>query len=226
MLRETQVSIDQVGNEGEPIVIIDNFTGDIDRLRALGTSSQYQHAGVDYPGLRALADPSYLDIRRDTMLRIMKDIFGLSQSIRCEVSAFSLVTYAEPDLSVRQSIPHHDHSDAGRIALMHYLLGPESGGTAFYRHRRTGFEAITPDREKAYRAALDEDYREFGDPPKRYPYGDSDRFEMIGEIEARPDRVALYRGRMLHSGVIPNPSALSSDPSKGRLTLNMFLYGT
>jgi hypothetical protein len=109
---------------------------------------------------------------------------------------------------------------------MHYLDGPESGGTAFYRHRRTGFEAITPAREAAYAAALAEDAREYGPPPPGYPMGDSAAYEQIGAVEARVDRLALYRGRQLHSGIIPDPAALSDDPARGRLTINMFLFGS
>ncbi|MFZ9395042.1 MAG: DUF6445 family protein [Erythrobacter sp.] len=36
---------------------------------------------------------------------------------------------------------------------------------------------------------------------------------------------ATYRGRQLHSGVIPEPAVLSPDPRKGRLTINMFIRG-
>ena len=50
--------------------------------------------------------------------------------------------------------------------------------------------------------------------------------EQIGAVEARPDRMALYRGRQLHSGIIPDPAALSDDPARGRLTINMFLFGS
>ena len=46
---------------------------------------------------------------------------------------------------------------------------------------------------------------------------------MTGAVEARPDRLVLYRGRLLHSGVIPEGASLSSDPAEGRLTINMFL---
>ncbi|MFN7159779.1 MAG: DUF6445 family protein, partial [Erythrobacter cryptus] len=129
-------------------------------------------------------------------------------------------------LSLRHRIPHHDHSDARRVAIMHYLGGPETGGTAFYRHRRTGFEAITPAREAAYAAGLAADAAEYGPPPPGYPGADSPAYEQIGMVEARPDRLALYRGCQLHSGVIPDPAALSPDPARGRLTINMFLYGT
>jgi hypothetical protein len=225
ILPEATVTVERLGREGEPLVIIDNFTGQPERLRAMGLAGQYHPAGVDYPGIRALADPSYLDLRRELMMQVMARVFGLARGISCEIAAFSLVTLAPEQLTLRQRIPHHDHSDAGRVAIMHYLDGPASGGTAFFRHRRTGFEAITPAREAAFAAALAEDEREFGPPPPGYPLGDSAAYEQIGAVEARPDRMALYRGRQLHSGIIPDPTALSADPAKGRLTVNMFLYG-
>lgn len=225
-LPEAKVSVERIGNEGEPLVVIDNFTGQPERLRDLGVRSYYYPAGVDYPGIRAPADPSYLDIRRDLMMRVMGQVFGLSRSIQCEVAAFSVVSLAPEELNARQRIPHHDHSDPGRVAIMHYLDGPESGGTAFYRHKRTGFETIHPEREAAYSQALEEDAREYGDPPVAYPSADTPGFEQIGAVEARVDRVALYRGRQLHSGIIPDAGALSDDPAKGRLTVNMFLHGS
>lgn len=225
-LPQAKVSITRIGSEGEPLVIIDNFTGQPERLRAMGEGAHYYPAGVDYPGIRAPADPSYLDIRRNLMMRIVGEVFGLTRSIQCEVAAFSIVSLAPPELSARQRIPHHDHSDPGRVAIMHYLDGPGSGGTAFYRHKRTGFETIRPEREAAYAAALDEDTREFGEPPVAYPSADTPGFEQIGAVEAQVDRLALYRGRQLHSGIIPEPQALSGDPKEGRLTVNMFLFGS
>lgn len=226
ILPDASITVERLGREGEPLVIIDNFTGQPERLRQMGIAAQYHPAGVDYPGIRALADPSYLDLRRELMMQVMARVFGLTRGVQCEIAAFSLVTLPPEQLSARQRIPHHDHSDAGRVAIMHYLGGPESGGTAFYRHRRTGFEAITPAREAAYAAALADDAREFGPPPPGYPLGDSATYEQIGAVEARPDRLALYRGRQLHSGIIPDPARLSDNPASGRLTINMFLFGT
>jgi hypothetical protein len=224
-LPEAKVSVRPMGQEGEPLVIIDQFSGIADQLLQSGRSAQYQHAGASYPGIRSWADPSYLDRRRALMMQVMQQVYGVSKGVRLQVSTFSLVTLAEDELSPRQRIPHYDHASGEVIAIMHYLQGPESGGTAFYRHRRTGFETITPDREAVYNAALAEDERAHGMPPKRYCHGDSAWFEMIDEVEAQPDRLVLYRGRQLHSGVIPDAGKLSSDPPKGRLTINMFLIG-
>lgn len=224
-LADPIVHVRQMGREKEPLVIIDGFSGMTGALLDAGYAATYQHAGASYPGIRSWADPSYLDRRRDLMMQIMQRVFGFTKGVRLDASTFSLVTLGEKELHPLQRIPHYDHSSGEVIAVMHYLLGSESGGTAFYRHRRTGFETITPAREDAYNAALAMDERQHGMPPAQFCYGDTDWFEMIDEVEAAPDRLVLYRGRQLHSGVIPDASLLSSDPRKGRLTINMFLNG-
>lgn len=207
------------------MVQIDNFSGRVNALLAAGRVADYGPAGAFYPGIRARAASAYLDLRRDLLFAVMRNVFGFAQSIRCASADFSIVTTPEPALVPAQRIPHYDHPGGEVVAVMHYLLGPESGGTAFYRHRRTGFETITPERKPAYEAALRADDHEYGPPPLRYHHGDSDRYEKIGEMAAAADRLILYRGRLLHSGVIPEPAGLSSDPSRGRLTINMFLEG-
>jgi hypothetical protein len=224
-LPEPTVSVRPMGRESEPLVVIDGFSGMVGELLEAAYSAQYQYAGASYPGIRSWADPNYLDRRRDLMLQVMQRVFGFTRGVRLDASTFSLVTLGESELSPSQRIPHYDHAGGEVIAIMHYLLGPESGGTAFYRHRRTGFETVTPDREGDYHSALAQDEREHGMPPGQYCYGNTDWFELVDEVEAQPDRLVLYRGRQLHSGVIPDPSVLSPDPRKGRLTINMFLIG-
>ncbi|QZD94497.1 DUF6445 family protein [Qipengyuania gelatinilytica] len=222
---QPEITVHRFGREREPVVVIDNFSGDVDRLLERGRSAEYQAAGASYPGLRAWAEPDFLDRRRDLMFQALQQVFGFRKGVSLEVSTFSLVTRAPEELSPLQRIPHYDHASDELVAIMFYLLGPETGGTAFYRHRRTGFETITDAREPAYDAGLGEDEREYGMPDKAYWYGDGDRYELIGEVEARPDRLVLYRGRLLHSGVIPRPDELTQDPATGRLTINMFLRG-
>ncbi|MBB3034938.1 DUF6445 family protein [Alteriqipengyuania lutimaris] len=225
-LPDAEVTLHRFGREREPVVQIDGFSGDVEGLLDAGRSAGYAPAGAFYPGLRAPADPAYLDRRRDIVAEILRRVFGFRERMRVEAASYSLVTLREDALSPLQCVPHFDDTGPGVVAVMHYLLGPESGGTAFYRHRRTGFEAITPARKPRYDAAFAHDEREFGPPPRRYYYGDSERYELIGEIAAAPDRLIMYRGRLLHSGIIPQPEALSPDPAGGRLTINMFLEGS
>ncbi len=225
VLPEPEINVRQMGSEGEPLVVIDGFSGMVETLLEAAYAAQYQHAGAAYPGIRSWADPSYLDRRRDLMMQVMQRVFGFKKGVRLDASTFSLVTLSESELSPLQRIPHYDHANGEVIAVMHYLLGQETGGTAFYRHRSTGFETITPEREDAFNAALAQDERSYGMPPARYCHGDTDWFELIDEVDAHPDRLVLYRGQQLHSGVIPDPSLLSRDPRDGRLTINMFLIG-
>ncbi len=222
---EAKVTVRHMGREGEPLVVIDDFSGTADALREAAQAAPYQHGGAFYPGLRAPADAGYLDRRRDLLSDIMQRVFGFTQGMRLEAASYSLVTLPGDQLSAIQRIPHYDDASGAVIAVMHYLLGPDSGGTAFYRHRRTGFEAITPEREAGYRAALNEDGVAHGMPPAQYCHGDGAMFELIDEVEPAPDRFVMYRGRQLHSGVIPDASRRSSDPAQGRLTINMFLIG-
>jgi len=142
-----------------------------------------------------------------------------------ESASYSLVTKAPSELNVSQCIPHVDDVNPNILAIMHYLKGPEHNGTAFYRHRRTGFETITAARYEAYQAALKDDDESYGPPPQSYICRDTQRYELIGNIDAKPDRLIVYRGYMLHSGQITQDTNLSANPADGRLTVNMFLKG-
>ncbi|MGB3796945.1 MAG: DUF6445 family protein [Alteraurantiacibacter sp.] len=147
----------------------------------------------------------------------------------------SMTSLVEPELSIRsigreqlapmQTIPHCDHSGANIVAGMFYMQGNDSGGTAFYCHRRTGFETISKGREATYRAAVKEEMQNTSIATRDYHYGDTDAYEMLEDIEARQDPLILYRGNLLYSGVIPHGTKLSTDPAAGRPTMNMFFCG-
>jgi hypothetical protein len=78
-LPEAKVSVRRMGQEHEPLVIIDQFSGIVDQLLQSGRAAQYRHAGASYPGIRSWADPSYLDRRRPLMMQVMQQIFGFSK---------------------------------------------------------------------------------------------------------------------------------------------------
>jgi len=214
-----------LGQEKEPVVIIDNFSNALSLIINAALIADYKKAGAAYPGLRAPANPNYLKLRDGMMFQIFSEIFGLAKHIKCESASYSLVTLPPEKLTSSQCIPHVDDVNPNILAIMHYLKGPEENGTAFYRHKRTGFETITSQRYKTYQAALRMDDEAYGTPPQNYICGDTDRYEMIGNVEAKADRLIIYRGYMLHSGQITQDMNLSPDPAKGRLTVNMFLRG-
>ncbi len=205
-------------------MVVDDFTGQVEELARIGRALPYEPV-PGYPGIRSRISSTYLAPRRDLLRRILATHFGLSAGAKVESCAFSIVSIPPEELSPGQRRPHFDATDPNLIALLHFTGDSATGGTAFYRHRRTGFETIRPDRLVRFTAAIAEDEREHGPLPARYFHGDDPRYEMIGEVEARPDRVIIYRGRLLHSGHVPADPDPRTARERGRLTINTFLVG-
>lgn len=173
-----------------------------------------------YPGMRAPAPLDYVETVARTLFPAIVNAFELPRVklARAECN-FSIVTQSPETLVASQREPHVDTADPLQFAILHYLCGPEQGGTAFYRHRATGFETLSHSRIAPYRAARASE----PPPPPGYPARTSTAFEHIGGIDAAFDRIAIYRSRLLHSGLIADPRRLSNDPRTGRLTANIFL---
>jgi hypothetical protein len=152
-------------------------------------------------------------------------IFGLSEISLARVEGdFSIVTTPPDQLQLLQCLPHFDTTDPGQVAVLHYLCRPEQGGTSFYRHRNTGFESIDSARHDRFMAALGADLKANGPPTRYYMQGDNAIFERIGRLEAKFNRLVIYRSATLHSGDIPPGFAFDADPRTGRLTANAFLH--
>jgi hypothetical protein len=135
-----------------------------------------------------------------------------------------LVTTLPAQLNPPQRMPHIDNTNPKQIAVLHYLCGPECGGTSFYRHRRTGFETIDQTRSTAYVAAVKEDVAAFGLPPPAYISNDDARYERIVAFPAAFNRVLIYRSMNLHSADIPPGYNFDVNPRTGRLTANTFFF--
>jgi hypothetical protein len=134
-------------------------------------------------------------------------------------ASFSIITTAPQALSPQQRIPHFDSSDPRYLAVMHYLGGPAGSGTAFYRQRDTAIEAVTDANAETFIRHA----RAVAPALSGYVDGSNQSFEEIGRVAGRPDRVVIYQGGLLHSGVIPAGMPLSPDPRRGRLTANLFI---
>ncbi|MCI4645759.1 MAG: DUF6445 family protein [Hyphomonadaceae bacterium] len=211
------------GNEGEPVVIIDDFASDPGALFEAACAKSYQPIGPYYPGIRAQADPGYLSEHMELFADVLPGVFGLENGAHLSECAFSLVTTPRDALAPIQRIPHFDSTSPKILALLHYLCDETGGGTAFYRHRSTGFETISETRHRPYDTALRTENAQ--NTPTGYVDGDTSLFEETGRVKAKFNRMAIYRGYRLHSGVIPEDLSLSADPREGRLTVNTFFQG-
>lgn len=220
------ITVRSVGRERQPLVVIDGFTRDPDGLRAYAAASRFEPADRHYPGIRAALPPDYLRSVQPVIATVLDKVFGLRRSARLLDASFSIVTAPPHTLGLEQRLPHVDAIEPDRIALIHYLSPGGGDGTAFYRHRSTGFETIDQTRAPDYYARLNAELRERGSPPPAYIAGDTELFERTALAEARYDRALIYRSAVLHSGAISPGATLSPDPATGRLTVTAFLSAT
>ena len=215
------ISVERHGAEVQPVVVIDHFA-DAERFRDDAAFLSFAPMGPHYPGIRAVVAQAML---RDLLARlepVVGEVFG-GGDLKVVDAFYSIVTTQPAALTPIQRLPHFDEVSPTRLALLHYLSPDESSGTAFYRHRSTGFESIDAVRLASYRAALDEDLRKYGIPDPRYIAGDTPVFEQVASYSGRFNRAILYRSNTLHCAQLPEDMTFDADPETGRLTVNTFL---
>jgi uncharacterized protein DUF6445 len=222
-----QIESVRVGDQGLPVLVIDNFLSNADILvdyAALRCAFE-SVSDTFYPGVRAPMPPIYCFALRAFLGDAIGKAFGLAAGgVTGELSHFSLVTTLPGNLSVPQRMPHFDSTNPKQLAVLHYLCGPEHGGTSFYRHRRTRFEFIDDTRSQVYGSAVKEDLVALGSLPPKYICGDDPMFERIGCFAAAFNRVLVYRSIDLHSADIRPGYHFDANPRSGRLTANTFFY--
>ncbi|HEX3424287.1 MAG TPA: DUF6445 family protein [Sphingomicrobium sp.] len=218
--------IDCIGEERQPVIVIDEFVPDPDALRAKAEALDYRTIGRHYPGLRAEVAASDVDAFLEPVRDMIAHVFGFGEPPTVISAGYSIVTTRPAELTPIQRLPHFDGFEAERVALLHYLDGAERGGTAFYRHRSTGYETISADRHASYDAALRGEVARHGLPDAAYISGSTPIYEQIARFEARPNRALIYRGQLLHCADLPADLDFTPDPRRARLTVNTFLMGS
>lgn len=211
-----------IGLEQEPLVTLDGFAEDPDALRAAAIAETFVAAGQHYPGVRAPLPSTYLGSQLPLIAQAVTRTFGRCRRIRVVDASFSIVTRRPDALHVRQRLPHVDAYGRERLALVHYLSPTDTDGTAFYRHRSTGFETIDDTRAPSYFSRLEQEVAGAAEAPAGYIAQDTALFERTALAPARYNRALLYRGCLLHSGAISPGAPLSADPARGRLTVTGF----
>ena len=216
------VTVHQIGNEGEPVAVIEHFSSEPDTLRDDASTRIFSPGEDHYPGVKAPVPDDYLSRHWALLGPVFRDVFGIRGKVSVLDVTYALVATSPSDLALEQRLPHVDALQPGRLALIHYLVPEGSDGTAFYRHRSTGFETVDRARSADYFKSLNEDIRKHGPPQSAYLNGSTPTFERTGHFEGHYNRALIYRGRLLHSGAIRTEQVLSADPQVGRLTITGF----
>lgn len=215
----------RIGRSRSPIVTIDDFAQPGEWIaRAAAMAPFPSAAGTHYPGLRraiCVGDGVVWDAV-GALLEAAAPFIGGGfdvEGFELIEASFSMVTVPPAALAPVQRAPHFDSTDPRYLALLLYLS--ETPGTAFYRQRSTGIETVTDADLAGFVAAAKRESAEMAG----YAAGSNRYFEQIGAVAGHAGRLAIYQGRLLHSGIIPEGQLFSDDPRSGRLTLNLFVRG-
>nr|WP_238345968.1 DUF6445 family protein [Luteimonas saliphila] len=214
----------RIGVEGAPLLVIDQAVADPDRLVRKAARGHFTAQGAMFPGLRIRAPLSYEVFLEQLIRPLLAEHFGLPARARFAfpMCHYSLVTLPPERLAFLQRVPHIDSVQGNGLATVHYLFRADWGGTAFYRHRATGFESVDESRSLAYFSALEQESgRE--DATDGYIRGDSPLFERVDAVEGVFNRLVVYRRNSLHSGDIDNARIPPADALTGRLSINSFI---
>lgn len=212
----------EIGNEKQRLIIIDDFLIDPALARQQAGLQKFAQINPYYPGIRSTYPEAETEQWRSALSPILSGIFETDCGQWCAENWFSIVTTPPTELAPIQRLPHVDGTDHRQIALMLYLHETSHGGTAFFRHKRSGYESLTPSRYPEYKKQLEQDVSSLGLPAAKYVGDGEPHFEIIHTVDAVYNRAVLYRGNCFHSGVINNQSPLPPDPFVGRLTVNAF----
>jgi hypothetical protein len=121
-----------------------------------------------------------------------------------------------------QRLPHVDGVAPDQVAMMLYLNDTSHGGTAFFRHKATGYETLTDEKFIRYKNALEREVAESGLPASAYVADGAPFFERTHQSDGAFNSAIFYRGNVFHSGVIDPSGPFSADPRAGRYTINAF----
>ncbi len=216
------LAVHRIGNDAAPVIVIDNFAPDPGRFVDDAEFLAFRPMGEHYPGVRAPVPRPLLAPLLAALAPVIAEHFGLAATV-VEDALYSLVTVPPAELRPIQRLPHFDGVEPDRLALLHYLSPGAAGGTAFYRHRGTGFETITAENLAFYRSKLDADLQHHGLPMAGYIGGDTAIYARVAAFEGIHNRALLYRGNLLHCADIPAGTGLAADVRQGRFTANTFL---
>lgn len=213
-----------IGREQAPLIVIDNLVANAEELVDIAAAKLFADVVSYYPGIRSKVPLTFQRFIIEQLRDVFGSYFGLNAAaLRFTGCHFSLVTTPPEKLDYLQLIPHIDSSSGRELAFIHYLFKTDLGGTAFYRHRATGFEYVDDARKAEYWRIVDEEKAGPDRATDGYISGDTPLYEQVGRQEGVFNRMLIYRRNSLHSGSLGRNFVPDPNPRTGRLSINGFL---
>jgi len=223
IIASSKLTLRHFGNESLPLIVIDDFLPNPESILQLAMLANFEWKVRYYPGIQASFPFAKMQELIFPYISEIQEAFSIPVALKLRECGLAMVTKQPEELLPIQRVPHIDTTDPYRIAVLVYVSGTEFGGTAFFRHKKTGYESIGDSRKSNYWATLKNNIQTKGVPQAEYITKDTELFECIARVDPVPGRALIYRANALHSGVIQNAHNLSEDVRKGRLTVNAFL---
>lgn len=217
-----------VGEARTAVIVIDDFAADTEPLIqcAVGAGTNYGPDDTSmYPGIRAKLPRSYVRSVLNALFRLFFQVYQVPADLGLKPvnAVFSLLATAEADLEPKQCAPHFDSTRPHYLAVLHYLNDGPFCDTGLFRHRETGLERITESDLERYVRSREDHQERTGARDKAYIKGSNEQFELYDRIAYRANRLVVYPGNLLHSGLVDPAVDIDPDPATGRLTANIFV---
>jgi len=215
----------KIGTDQQELMRVDSYIQGAEALRQEAiTGNNFAVADSFYPGVRMAISDAYIVGLVRNFQGVIGNFFKLDlRTIKSAASKYSIVTSQPEDLKPMQRIPHFDAPSRNSLAVIHYLCDAPDSGTAFYHHGETGYDYIDRSRLGRYEQSI---VKRFEDPkrqPSGYVYGDTEDYSEIASFGAANNRLLMYRGSSLHSGIIRPNYNYDPSPETGRLTITSFI---
>jgi hypothetical protein len=215
----------KIGADQQELMRVDSYMQGAEILRqdAIARNS-FAVADSFYPGVRMSISDAYIIGLVRNFQTIIGDFFNLDlRSIKSAASKFSMVTTQPQNLTPMQCVPHFDAPSRNSLAVIHYLCDAPSSGTGFYRHNATDYEYIDKPRFDKYQKSLMTRLQDPARQPAGYICGGTEDYSELARHTAVYNRLLMYRGSSLHSGIIGPDYNFDPSPETGRLTVTSFI---
>jgi hypothetical protein len=220
-----QDNVQFLPNSQHQVTIIDNALSNPDAVTEYARNTAYfNKVGTDntfYPGIRDKMPRPYLRFL-DCLIRelvIKGTLTGNLETLDVYRSELSLTTLSPEKLHLFQKMPHIDCLDADEYAVVHYFCSDNHGGTSLYKYKPLAQIELNSEDEVHQMIEQVEAHQA---SHSGYIDGDTPLFERVLQVPPRFNRIAIYKGNLLHSADLSNPINQINDLDIGRLTIASF----
>ena len=198
-LTDMEINIEKVGNSKIPIIYIDNYYKNPEKVIDFSLTLPYTNDTSvihNYPGLR-----STIKLNSFNVMSVLKYLFKFYnidmkiENIEKSLYHFNLMK-SDKELNKLQTYPHID--GIGGFAGIVYLNKPEecNGGTAFYRYKKTKTEK--PETMMQFNKILNSINTTY----KNYIIDSNEDWDIIFKLSMKFNRVVFYPNDVFHSAYI------------------------